>query len=205
MKKTQDKLQKLAEERHRQLQRRQRIGLATVSLIGYTNAGKTSLFNMLSGKEKKVANALFATLDSTVAKVFLPVSKREFLISDTIGFIQNLPTKLIDAFKSTLMESLSADMLLHVVDISDPDSEQKIATVTEILHELGIQHKKTLFIFTKIDALSKEELNQLKHHYALYQPHWVSVKTGEGIPALRETIGHNLTQSNGQVISSNQI
>lgn len=146
MKKVEDKIKKHFEDRERQLQRRARNGAQTVSIIGYTNAGKTSLFNVLTGKKNVVQNALFVTLDSSTGKIFLSKTKKEILISDTIGFIRNLPASLIDAFKSTLMESIHADVLLFIIDVSDEDYEQKIEVVEEVLYELHIQNKKRIHV-----------------------------------------------------------
>lgn len=188
IKKVREKLLKLSKERKRQLEKRQNAGFETVSIIGYTNAGKTSLFNLLSGKKKLAENALFATLDSTVGKLYLPILKREVLISDTIGFIQNLPLDLIEAFKSTLMESIHADLLLHVIDLADEDLARKTAVVERILHELGILEKKRIFVFNKIDAVENLERNKIHLKYAQFSPQFISVRTGEGIDHLLSQI-----------------
>lgn len=193
MKKVADKLKKLAAERQRQLEHRQRMGLRTLSIIGYTNSGKTSLFNLLSGKHKLVENALFATLDSSVGKLYLPLLRREVLLSDTIGFIRNLPISLIDAFKSTLMESVHADVLLHIIDASDPDIQWKIYAVEDILFDLGIYTKKRIYVFNKIDNVGKKRIEELEEQYAKYHPIWISVKSGEGIQILLQTIEQQFT------------
>lgn len=195
MKKAQDKLRKLATERERQLERRRKVGLKTISLVGYTNAGKTSLYNLLTKKQKLAEDVLFATLDSNVGRLFLPESKNQVLVSDTIGFIRNLPTRLIDAFRSTLMESMNADALLHVVDASDTDMERKIQAVEDILHDLHADKKKQLFVFNKIDALSKDTKHRLQDHYAYLNPHYISVQTGEGIDTLIAAIESTLQQA----------
>jgi GTP-binding protein HflX len=119
IKKTQDKIDKLESEKKFQLERRQRNGAVNISIIGYTNAGKSSLFNLLTNKKRLVEDALFATLDSNIGKMYLPDAKMEVLLSDTIGFIKDLPPSLIDAFQSTLLESVYSDFLIHVVDASD--------------------------------------------------------------------------------------
>jgi GTP-binding protein HflX len=193
MKKVQDQLQKLSEERQRQLERRIRVGLQTVSIVGYTNAGKTTLFNVLTHKHKKADNILFATLDSAVGKIYLPQSHREILVTDTIGFIKNLPPKLIEAFKSTLMESLHADLLIHVIDASDPDMEYKIFVVERILQELGVQNKERLYVFNKMDAVDGSNKIELASKYHEFSPQFISVKTVEGIDRLRETIDSLIT------------
>lgn len=193
MKKTQDKLKELATDRERQLARRTKMGLRTVSIVGYTNVGKTSLFNLLTGKGNVVENALFVTLDSSSGKVFLPDSKTEFLLTDTIGFIRNLPTKLIDAFKSTLMESISADVLLHVIDITDPDMERKIRTVEGILRELRVQNKPRIYVFNKIDNGNEKDIEEISLMYEQFIPHFISVKHNKGITTLLGKIEKTLT------------
>ena len=188
MKKVKERLIKLMDERNKQLDRRRKIGLKTISIIGYTNAGKTSLFNRLVRKKKLVENALFATLDSTVGKIYLENLQKEVIISDTIGFIKNLPPKLIDAFKSTLSESIHADILLHVIDASDEDMHKKIAIVEEIIRDLGISETKKIYIFNKIDA--KEAINKegIQILYDKFSPQFISVKKDEGIQELFEII-----------------
>lgn len=183
-KQTEDKLKKLDEERMRQLQRRNKMGMPTVSIIGYTNAGKTSLYNALTGKEKLVKNALFATLDSSVGKVILPTNKKEILLSDTIGFIRNLPATLIEAFKSTLMESLHADLLLHVIDVTDSDMLRKIETVEKVLFALKVETKPRFYIFNKIDGHTDQNIQEITELYEEYSPHFVSVKNGKGLDTL---------------------
>lgn len=187
-KKIEDKLKKLREERERQLERRNKMGMKTVSIIGYTNAGKTSLFNLLTGKQKLVQDALFATLDSSVGKIFLPDTQEEVLVSDTIGFIRNLPATLIEAFESTLLESLHADLLLHVIDISDPDMERKIETVEKVLYALKVEDKPRFYVFNKIDQTHDKTIEEIHDHYEEYSPHFISVKNNKGIDTLLQNI-----------------
>lgn len=188
MKEVQDELKKLSVHRNRQLERRKQLGYKTMSIVGYTNAGKSTFFNLITGKKKKAEDALFATLDSNVGKIYLPNAKKEVLISDTIGFIQNLPANLIEAFKSTLMESINADVLLHVIDASDPNMHDKMTVVEQILEELGIRGKPTINIFNKIDHLDKQGMLSLLEHFKFYKPQLLSAKTGLGLPELMETI-----------------
>lgn len=195
IKKVQDKLEKLAKERERQMERRRKMGKQTVSIIGYTNAGKTSLFNLLTKKEKLVENQLFATLDSSVARLFLPDTQEEVLLSDTIGFIRNLPAKLIDAFKSTLMESLHADLLLHVIDASDPQMQKKIKTVEDVLWDLGVHYKNRIYVFNKIDAPLTLSRETLVKEYGQYSPQFISVAKDQGIDRLLSQIGKHLKTS----------
>jgi GTP-binding protein HflX len=188
IKKVEDKLKKLSTDRERQLRRRSRMGMRTVSLIGYTNAGKTSLFNRLTGKNQLVENALFATLDSHVGKLFFPESQQEIILSDTIGFIRNLPTRLINAFRSTLMESLHADLLLHVIDSTDPDIERKIKAVHTVLHELNLVKKPQLYIFNKSELLTKKEKKIIQDKFSDKPSLFVSVLEEQGIKDLEDTI-----------------
>lgn len=188
IKETQDRLKKLSGEREKQIQRRRDLGLQTISIVGYTNAGKTSLFNRLSKKNKLAENALFATLDSSVGKMYLSGLQKEVLLSDTIGFIRNLPTNLVEAFTSTLLESVSADVLLHVIDISDKDMKNKINVVEDILRRIGVTTAKKIYVFNKVDVASEIEKEALREVYGHYFPQFISVKTGEGIETLQKAI-----------------
>lgn len=188
MAKVEAELKKLEAGREQQLRRRKQLGFRTLAIVGYTNAGKSTLFNMVTGKVKRAEDKLFATLDSTVGKLFLPEFGSEVLVSDTIGFIQNLPTNLVKAFKSTLMESIDADILLHVIDAADPKMYEKISAVEHVLEELGIRTKPTVYVFNKIDQLSRLELLAILEHYRQYTPQLISAQTGIGIPELKETL-----------------
>lgn len=194
MKKIQVELDTLSEDRKRQLVHRRRAGMQTVSIVGYTNAGKTSLFNLLTGKQKLTKNQLFATLDSAVGKVYLPHERKELMVSDTIGFIKNLPMGLVNAFKSTLLESIHSDVLLHVIDASDPHMAMKIRVVEKILQELELTEKPQIYIFNKIDATYINR-DALKNRYADKNPICISVKKEEGIQELLREIEQNLPYS----------
>ena len=187
IKKKKDELDRLTAQRQRQLLRRKENGIKTVSIIGYTNAGKTSLFNLLTGKKNEVKDALFITLDSSVGSLKLPNGSKNVVISDTIGFIQNLPPTLIDSFKSTLMESIGADIILHVIDVSDEKINEKINTVDQISSNLGIPEKKQIYVFNKCDKLNgdiKKSISELQKKYSDYSPQFISVKTREGLDGL---------------------
>jgi GTP-binding protein HflX len=128
-----------------------------VALVGYTNVGKSTIMNLLSKSEVLVENKLFATLDATVRKIVLPHPEDDLkniplLLSDTVGFIRKLPTPLVESFKSTLAEALEADLLLHVVDISNPHFEEQMRSVKETLLAIGAGNKPELVVFNKIDA-----------------------------------------------------
>ena len=183
-----DKLEKISKNQQQQLLRRKKTGIKTVSIVGYTNAGKSSLFNLLTGKNTLVENVLFATLDSNIGKMYLKELQSEVLITDTIGFIRNLPPSLISAFTSTLMESIQADLLLHVIDLSDPEMEIKIGVVTSILEELGKNAKDTIYVFNKIDAGQSINKEELIAKYRKYSPVFISAKTNVGITEVKEHI-----------------
>lgn len=191
MKNVTDELVKLTNEREKQIERRKEQGYKTVSIVGYTNAGKTSLFNLITKKSNLVEDALFATLDSAVGRVYLPSSGQEVLITDTIGFIRNLPPKLIDAFKSTLLESIHADVLLHVIDVSDPEMELKINTVNQILSDIGRTAERIIYVFNKIDK-AKVNKKSIEVTYSNHDPLFISTKTGEGVEEIKEVISQNL-------------
>lgn len=137
-------------DRQMAVQRSNRGSLVRVSLVGYTNVGKSTLMNLISKSDVFAENKLFATLDTTVRKVVL--DNLPFLLSDTVGFIRKLPTQLVESFKSTLDEVREADLLLHVVDISHPNFEEQIAVVRETLREIGAGDKPVFMVFNKVDA-----------------------------------------------------
>jgi GTPase len=155
----------------RTIQRKQRLetNMPMVSIIGYTNSGKSSLLNRLTRSEVLAENKLFATLDTTTRELYLD-NTRKYLISDTVGFISHLPHSLIAAFKSTLDELCYAHLLLHVVDISNPSWEDQIGVVNKTLTELHVGEKPIVYVFNKIDLLSPEELAALRPTLERYSP-----------------------------------
>ncbi|MFO0764701.1 MAG: GTPase HflX [Patescibacteria group bacterium] len=190
-------LEKVATSRAGHRARRERLGLKTVSVIGYTNAGKSSLTNALTRKGAYVADALFATLDTRVGKIWYPDENgagrgKELLVSDTIGFIQDLPPELIDAFRSTLDETVDADLLLHVIDASDVHAEEKIREVEAILEQLKVQNIPKIYVFNKIEKAKKLAKASLKKTYRDFTPVFVSAATGEGIDELKAQLGKRL-------------
>ena len=132
------------------------------------------------------------TLDTVTGKMFSQELQKEIIISDTIGFIHNLPPELIDAFSSTLLESVHADILLHVIDATDPDIDRKMETVEVILRKIKVQPKKRLFVFNKSDKLTADQKKHIESAYKSFEPVFVSVKTGEGVDELKSLIGQNL-------------
>jgi GTP-binding protein HflX len=141
--------------------RRQKAAVPTVALVGYTNAGKTTLFNVLTGDEAVASNALFVTLDPLVRRVKLPDS-RELLVSDTVGFIERLPHSLVAAFRATLEEVASADLLVHVIDASNPDRERQMAAVRTVLAEVGADEVPVMEVYNKCDRLDEGERARLR-------------------------------------------
>ncbi len=190
-------LAKLAIGRAGHRVRRDRLGLKTVSIVGYTNAGKSSLLNALTRKGAYVANQLFATLDTRVGKLWIekePTAHgkpqgEEILLSDTIGFIQDLPPQLIQAFRSTLDETIDADLILHVIDVSDDYREDKIKEVEAILDELGVQDIPKIYAFNKIDLMKRVPTKTLEKKYKAFSPVFVSAGTKAGLDTLIAKLG----------------
>ena len=179
--------------RHRALHRRQRKRMAVpvVAIVGYTNAGKSTLLNALSGSEVLVEDMLFATLDPTTRRVTLP-GGREVLFSDTVGFIQKLPTELVAAFRATLEEINEADLILHVVDITHPNAQEQNETVLETLADLGVEDRPILVALNKIDRLSDRESTDLELvNTSSALP--ISAREGTGLDALLETVDEELS------------
>lgn len=174
-------LERLSDVRSLQRESRYGSGMFKVALAGYTNAGKSSLINRLTGADVLSYDKLFATLDSTTRKFELPEG-REVTVTDTVGFIQKLPTTLVEAFKSTLDEITGADLVLHVIDASSPEFEGQIEAVCEVLDQIGAQSIPTIAAFNKCDLLDAETLAGLKRRYPSAQ--FVSARTGEGIEGL---------------------
>jgi GTP-binding protein HflX len=182
-------------KRQRQTQRRQRErrDAFNISLVGYTNAGKSTLFNALVKARAYAADQLFATLDTTTRQLYLGEAGRSVSLSDTVGFIRDLPHGLVDAFEATLQEAVDADLLLHVVDASNPDFPEQIAQVQSVLREIGAGDIPQLLIFNKADALpadkvplSTEDVYDLD---GVPTPRmFLSAATGAGLGALRHKL-----------------
>jgi GTPase len=192
--KVQERLDGIREElvlvrRQRSTQRagRKRSEWPLASIVGYTNAGKSTLLNKLTGANVFAENLLFATLDPTTRRLRLPTNQN-VLLSDTVGFIRKLPHDLVEAFKATLEEVIEADLLLHVVDVSHPQADEQIDAVNNVLRELGAIEKPTLMVFNKIDRFQVSgELARFRDRFPNAVA--ISAKTGDGIEALLADIG----------------
>jgi len=168
---------------------RQRSNWPLAPIVGYTNAGKSTLLNQLTGAEVLAVDKLFATLDPTTRRLRLPTNQN-VLLTDTVGFIKKLPHGLVEAFKATLEEVVQADLLLHVVDVSHPLAEEQILAVNTVLGEMGAAEKPVLMVFNKMDRLTGAVPAGLREQF----PHAVgiSAKTGEGLPQLLAELGTQL-------------
>ncbi|HOO72729.1 MAG TPA: GTPase HflX [Spirochaetota bacterium] len=172
-------------ERHRQRTRKGRAGQVTGSVVGYTNAGKSTLINVLARDDLFVENRLFATLDSFTRRVYLGDAK-EVLLTDTVGFIRNLPANLIESFRSTLEEIAASDFILHVIDITAPDIETNIKTVNDEIVRLNAQDKPVIHFFNKSDLLDPDGIDRAR---AVISGSLAgSAVTGENIPLLKEAL-----------------
>jgi GTPase len=152
----------LSSDRHLRRKQRNERGLPVLSIVGYTNAGKSTLLNALTDSAVLAENVLFATLDPTSRRLRFP-RDREVIITDTVGFIRDLPEDLVSAFRATLEELGDADLLLHVVDAADPRHDQQIQAVERILRDLGLEDKKRLLVFNKADRLPAGEAEAIAH------------------------------------------
>ena len=186
IKQLKEKLDKLKQQRTMQRKKRSRSNVLNISIVGYTNAGKSTLFNQLTHANALAMNQLFATLDTTSRKLFIQEGV-ECVISDTVGFIKALPTTLIEAFKSTLEESREADLLLHVVNMANPNHSEQILAVNKILEEIKAASIPQILVLNQIDRLDIKA-NHEKDEYGRISTIQLSAKTGEGIELLKEAI-----------------
>jgi GTPase len=180
------RLEKLARQRDTGRHVRREVPVPTVALVGYTNAGKSTLFNAMTGSQTYVADQLFATLDPTVRQVKL-AGIGEVVLADTVGFVRALPHELVAAFRSTLQEARDADLLLHVVDASDPQRDERIEQVREVLRGIGAGDIRELVVLNKID-LAGEKPRAVLGADGIAALVSVSAATGEGLPGLREAL-----------------
>ncbi|KTD57078.1 GTPase [Legionella sainthelensi] len=183
------RLEKVRSSRDQNRQARRKASLRTVSLVGYTNAGKSTLFNALTGESIYVANQLFATLDPTMRQLNLPGSS-SVILTDTVGFIRDLPHQLVEAFRATLEETQQADLLLHVIDISDPHWRDTVFSVQQVLDELEVHDVPIIQVFNKIDL--KEEWAPKIDYQEEKCKVWLSAASNLGLDLLKEAISTQL-------------
>lgn len=192
-----DRLKTLAKQRHTQRRSRARRDVFSVSLVGYTNAGKSTLFNALTRAGTYAADQLFATLDTTSRRCFVAPNV-EVVLSDTVGFIRGLPHQLVEAFKSTLEETVEADLLLHVVDAAAPAREAQIEEVQRVLDGIGAGDVPQLMVYNKIDLLDRAAEVVEGAHVTIPRV-FASAATGKGIDGLREAIAQQARLARSQV------
>jgi GTP-binding protein HflX len=190
IKRTRERLAKVQKQRGTQRRQRERRETFNISLVGYTNAGKSSLFNALVKARAYAADQLFATLDTTTRNLYLGDARRQVSISDTVGFIRDLPHGLVDAFKATLQEAVDADLLLHVIDASNPHYPEQMAEVQSVLRDIGADGVPQLLVFNKLDALESAQhplhLQDEMEIDGVQVPRiFLSARSGEGVPLLR--------------------
>ena len=193
IKRIKERLHKVKRQRQTQRRQRERRDTFNISLVGYTNAGKSTLFNALVKARAYAADQLFATLDTTTRQLYLGEAGRSVSLSDTVGFIRDLPHGLIDAFEATLQEAVDADLLLHVVDAANPNFPEQITEVQRVLGEIGAAHVPQILVFNKTDALENERkpahLQDVYELDGVQVPRiFVSARAGDGLQALRDAL-----------------
>ena len=200
IKRTKERLSKVKKQRSTQRKQRDRRNSFNVSLVGYTNAGKSTLFNTLVKARAYAADQLFATLDTTTRQLYLGEAGRSASVSDTVGFIRDLPHGLIDAFQATLQEAADADLLLHVVDASNPNYPEQMNEVKRVLREIGAEDVPQWLIFNKIDNIPPER--QPLEMVDLYEVDgvplkrlFVSAQSGQGVPMLRQMLAEEVLRT----------
>ncbi|MCK9515891.1 MAG: GTPase HflX [Ottowia sp.] len=192
------RLAKLKKQRATQRRQRLRQGTFNISLVGYTNAGKSTLFNALVKGEAWTADQLFATLDTTTRKLYLEAAETSVALSDTVGFIHDLPHGLVEAFAATLQEASDADLLIHVVDAASPDFRQQMADVQRVLQEIGAADVPRLLVFNKLDTLAPEQVplrmrDVVEENGQPVVRLFLSATTGRGLDALRDELAQRVT------------
>ncbi len=187
------RLDKVRQQREQGRQLRKKANVPTVSLVGYTNAGKSTLFNALSGASVYAADQLFATLDPTLRRVVLP-DNQAVVLADTVGFIRHLPHDLVAAFRATLQETEEADLLLHVIDASDPERHSYIEQVDRVLDEIGAADSPQILVYNKID-LTDAEPRTLPAQDGFPPRVWLSAQTGAGLDGLLALIAQHFARS----------
>ena len=194
------RLERLALQRSTGRQTRVEVPIQSGALVGYTNAGKSTLFNVLTGARSFTADQLFATLDPTVRRLKLPHAP-EIVLADTVGFIRELPHELVAAFRSTLLEAREADLHLHVIDAADPERSERIEQVNEVLKSIGADHVPQLEIYNKVDLLGEEPRLERDEAGAVKRI-WLSAASGAGLDLLREALAERFGARLARVILS---
>jgi GTP-binding protein HflX len=200
------RLEKVKKQHQTQRRARQKSGALRVSLVGYTNAGKSTLFNALTKARVVAADQLFATLDTTTRQLWLPQAQRTVVLSDTVGFIRDLPHKLVEAFRATLQEAADADLLLHVVDAASPQADEQMAEVERVLEEIGAERIPQILVFNKVDllapdAMPRREVDAIERSPGVATPRvFVSARSGSGLDALRGLIAARLTADDSATV-----
>ncbi len=197
IKKLKDQLKRLKAQRGLQRNARKRNRVFNVSIVGYTNAGKSTLFNRVVRGNTYVANQLFATLDTTTRKIFLGENQHA-VISDTVGFIRDLPHTLVAAFRATLEETIHADLLLHVVDAGNPVRDDQIAQVNAVLAEIGAQDIPQVMVWNKIDLVPELAPGLERDEYGNIRVVKMSALTGDGLEVLRLALQEIAFQGSAQ-------
>lgn len=191
IKRTRERLVKVGRQRSTQRRQRERRDTFCVSLVGYTNAGKSTLFNAIVKAHAYAADQLFATLDTTTRRLYLGAQAGTISLSDTVGFIRDLPHGLVSAFQATLQEAADADLLLHVVDAANPAYPQQIEQVQQVLSEIGAEAVPQVLVFNKLDALAAWPVAMVDDYECdgrRLERVFVSARTGEGLPTLRQLL-----------------
>jgi GTP-binding protein HflX len=197
IKRTRERLDKVKRQRNTQRRQRERRGAYNISLVGYTNAGKSSLFNALVKARAYAADQLFATLDTTTRQMYLGEVGRSVSLSDTVGFIRDLPHTLVDAFAAPLQEARDADLLLHVVDASNPAHPEQVRNVMAVLHDIGAADIPQILVFNKLDAMPPaqqpvQRVDTVELEGQEVSRIFLSAHTGEGLDALRQLLAQRL-------------
>ncbi len=199
IKRTKERLSKVKKQRSTQRRQRDRRNAFNVSLVGYTNAGKSTLFNALVKARAYAADQLFATLDTTTRQLYLGEAGRSASVSDTVGFIRDLPHGLIDAFQATLQEATDADLLLHVVDASNPNFPEQMTEVKRVLHEIGAEQVPQWLVFNKIDNIPEDRQPLVLHDFyevdGVPLPRiFLSAQSGQGVALLRQMLAEQVVK-----------
>lgn len=207
IKKIKDRLIKVKRQRQTQRRQRERRDAFNISLVGYTNAGKSTLFNALVKAKAYAADQLFATLDTTTRQLYLGEAQRSVSLSDTVGFIRDLPHGLIDAFQATLQEAVDADLLIHVVDAASPNYSEQLVEVQRVLREIGAADVPQILVFNKTDALEEARRpHQMQDFFDLdgqQTPRiFLSAKNGDGLLVLRQELARLVLNSGSPKVAN---